>query len=83
MPFCIRLSALSVVMLLVFFYSNLLKTQLEALERKFRVDIRIVHRCPYVKVEDLFTVTKGEITQNLRSEVYKEKIGKLVQIRFK
>src|SRR3984957_9746625 len=40
------------------FYPFLPKTQREALDRKFRVGIRIVHRCPYVTAEDLFIVTK-------------------------
>ena len=40
------------------FYPFLPKTQREALDRKFRVGVRIVHRCPYVKADDLFTVTK-------------------------
>jgi len=40
------------------FYPFLPKTQREALNRKFRVGIRIVHRCPFVSAEDLVTVTK-------------------------
>jgi hypothetical protein len=40
------------------FYPFLPKTQREALDRKFRVAIRITHRCPYVAAKDLFTVTK-------------------------
>ncbi len=40
------------------FYPFLPKTQREALDRKFRVAIRITHRCPYVAAKDLFLVTK-------------------------
>jgi len=39
-------------------YPFLPKSQRDALDRKFRVGIRIVHRCPYVAAEDLFIVTK-------------------------
>ena len=49
-------------------YPFLPKTQREALDRKFRVGIRIVHRCPYVKAEDLFTVTKQK-----RFKIYVQK----------
>jgi hypothetical protein len=38
-------------------YPFLPKTQRDALDRKFRVGIRIVHRCPYVEAKDLFSVT--------------------------
>ena len=40
------------------FYPFLPKTQKEALNRKFRVAIRIVHRCPFISAEDLFILTK-------------------------
>ena len=39
-------------------YPLLSRTQRNSLDRKFRVAIRIVHRCPYVSAEDLFTITK-------------------------
>jgi hypothetical protein len=41
-------------------YPFLPKTQREALDRKFRVAIRAVHRCPYVSAKDLFSVTQEE-----------------------
>jgi hypothetical protein len=42
------------------FYPFLPKTQREALDRKFRVVIRTVHRCPFVSAKDLFMVTQED-----------------------
>ena len=42
------------------FYPFLPKTQREALDRKFRVAIRTVHRCPFVSAKDLFMVTQED-----------------------
>ena len=41
-------------------YPFLPQGQREALNRKFRVGIRIAHRCPYIAARDLHTVTKEE-----------------------
>ncbi len=42
------------------FYPFLLKTQREAIDRRFRVAIRTVHRCPFVSAKGLFMVTQEE-----------------------
>ena len=40
------------------FYPFLPRTYKDVLNRKFRVAIRIIHRCSFVSAEDLFTLTK-------------------------
>jgi hypothetical protein len=40
------------------FYPLLSKTQIEALDRQFRVGIRMVRRCPFISASDIFILTK-------------------------
>ena len=42
------------------FYPFLPKTQQELLNQKFRVCLRLVHRCPYASAHNLFSVTKED-----------------------
>ena len=46
------------------FYPFVLKTQQKTLNRKFRVGIRLTHRCPYVAAEDLFLVAQEMSLEN-------------------
>ena len=58
-------------------YPFLPKTQREALDRKFRVGIRIVPKCPYVKAEDLFTVTKEKPLKIYAQKYIKKRLENL------
>ena len=59
------------------FYPFLPKTQREALDRKFRVAIRIVYRCPYVSAKDLFTVTKEKTLEFYAQRYIKKRLEKM------
>ncbi len=56
------------------FYPLIPKTQREAVDRKFRVAIRIVHRCPFVSAADLFTVTNEEPLEKYAQRYIKKKL---------
>ena len=59
------------------FYSYLPNTQREALDRKFRVAFRIVHRCPYVPAEDLFLITKEKPLKVYAQSYIKKRLEKM------
>ena len=58
-------------------YPFLPKTQREALDRKFRVGIRIVHRCPYVEAKDLFLVTNEKPLKFYAQKYIKRRMEKM------
>ena len=58
-------------------YPLLPKTQKDLLDRKFRVAIRIVHRCPYVSAEDLLTVTKEKPLETYIRRYIKKRLQKM------
>ena len=58
-------------------YPLLPKTQMDSLDRKFRVAIRIVHKCPYVSAEDLFTVTKEKPLETYTRRYIKKTLQKM------
>jgi hypothetical protein len=59
------------------FYPFLPKTQREALNRKFRVAIRIVHRCPFVSADDLFSVTREKPLETYAQRYIKKRSEKM------
>jgi len=59
------------------FYPFLPKTRREAVDRKFHVAIRIVHRCPYVSAEDLFTITKEKPLDFYAQRYIKKRLEKM------
>ena len=56
------------------FYPLIPKTQREALDRKFRVAIRIVHSCPFVSADGLFMVTKEEPLEKYAQRYIKKRL---------
>jgi hypothetical protein len=59
------------------FYPFLPKTQQKAVDRKFRVAIKIVKRCPYVSAEDLFTITKEKPLDFYAQRYIKKRLEKM------
>ena len=45
------------------FFPLLPKTQQEALSRKFRVAMRVIHRAPFVQAKDLFLLTREDLLE--------------------
>jgi hypothetical protein len=59
------------------FYSFLLKTRRETLDRKFQVAIRTVYRSPYISVEYLFIVTEEKPLDNYTQGYIKKRLEKM------
>ena len=53
-------------------YPLLPRTQMNSLDRKFRVAIRRVHRCPYISAEDLFMITKERPWCRMHNDVLRK-----------
>jgi hypothetical protein len=59
------------------FYPFLPKTQQNLLNQKFRVGLRLVHRCPYVSAQHLFSVTKEDSLDQYVKKYIQKRLKKM------
>lgn len=57
------------------FFAILPKSQQELLQRKYRVGLRLIHRCPFVEAADLFKFTKEKTLEQYISRYLKKRLA--------
>ena len=58
------------------FYPFLPKTHKENIDRKYRVGMRVVHRCPYVKANEFVTLTQEKPVEEYVKKYIMRRLGK-------